>query len=491
MAPVHVRTFDLDGAEPTGSHEHLPRSPPAHAEVRRYVGVQVPQAPSGLGSAVEKVRDNGTIEPWRAVVRGERRVLAVPCAQAARHDQAQSVVRPRSQQSATPLAQLLGPRGTRARASARLAHLEDLEIPGPVVRHRVRHQGKRGGPHRRDDLRYRPRTRRVGLEATGAGNGPHLDVDVGTAARVVAHLGSRGQWPPDLAVADADLTQAGLPSGDEMTVHLRRSDHDDTVDAQAQHRLDRTRRCVTDHVRRLVVAAAGTGDKQDGARDEGRGDEHAPTVPSRARRPRHPRGPSRRRGPAVRCLMGIFRDGPLGRRRGSARSEDAPERLDARAATVARLPHVERTPVAHDIPYPLASGRIVRWFETNDFSYFVDNDGDLGGIWRGRLFYFFLFGDDSEILQTRGQWNREVSIERLEEILDHCNDWNAERIWPKAYARVRDNGMVHVVTEVATDLEPGVTEDQLSQLLFCGLSTGSMFFDSLDELYPDPVGLAP
>ena len=57
--------------------------------------------------------------------------------------------------------------------------------------------------------------------------------------------------------------------------------------------------------------------------------------------------------------------------------------------------------------------------------------------------------------------------------------------------RVRDNGMVHVISEVATDLEHGVTDEQLSQLLFCGLSTGSMFFDALDERYPDPAGVAP
>jgi hypothetical protein len=36
-----------------------------------------------------------------------------------------------------------------------------------------------------------------------------------------------------------------------------------------------------------------------------------------------------------------------------------------------------------------------------------------------------------------------------------------------------------------------VTDDQLDQLLQCGLSTGSMFFDSLDEYYPDPARLAP
>ena len=146
---------------------------------------------------------------------------------------------------------------------------------------------------------------------------------------------------------------------------------------------------------------------------------------------------------------------------------------------------------AADLPPDVTPARIAAWMTNNQFSYFVDNDGDLGGLWRGRLFYFFLFGEKSEILQVRGQWHREVAIERLEEVLDVCNEWNADRIWPKAYVRVRDNGRVHVVSEVATDLEHGATDSQLSQMLFCGLSTGSMFFDALDERYPDPAGVAP
>jgi hypothetical protein len=156
-----------------------------------------------------------------------------------------------------------------------------------------------------------------------------------------------------------------------------------------------------------------------------------------------------------------------------------------------RVAELLATQIVPDAPTPVTPERITAWFRRNEFSYFVDNDGDLGGLWRGRLYYFFLFGDDSEILQIRGQWHREVAIERLEEVLDACNEWNAERIWPKAYVRVRDNGMVHVIAEVATDLEHGVTDDQLNQLLFCGLSTGSMFFDSIDELYPDPAATAP
>ena len=48
-----------------------------------------------------------------------------------------------------------------------------------------------------------------------------------------------------------------------------------------------------------------------------------------------------------------------------------------------------------------------------------------------------------------------------------------------------------VYTEVTVDLEHGVTEDQLDQRLQCGLTTGWMFFEHLDETFPDPLRSAP
>jgi hypothetical protein len=142
-------------------------------------------------------------------------------------------------------------------------------------------------------------------------------------------------------------------------------------------------------------------------------------------------------------------------------------------------------------PTPLGAERIVAWLTGNDFHYFTDDDGDIGGLWKGRLFFFFLLGEKQEILQIRGQWHRDIALERLQEVLDLCEEWNAERIWPKTYARVRDNGMVNVVAETSTDLEHGATDDQLDQLLNCGLSSANSFFDSVDQLYPDPAAVAP
>lgn len=144
-----------------------------------------------------------------------------------------------------------------------------------------------------------------------------------------------------------------------------------------------------------------------------------------------------------------------------------------------------------ELPRPVSRGRIEEWCAREDFTFFVDSEGDLGGFWNNRLYYFLVFGERHEVLQVRARWNREVNIERLEEILDLCNAWNAERVWPKAYVRVLDNGTINVMAESSHDLEHGATDAQLSRLLSCAIGTGTLFFDEVDRLYPDPAAEAP
>ncbi|NOW01528.1 YbjN domain-containing protein [Isoptericola chiayiensis] len=143
------------------------------------------------------------------------------------------------------------------------------------------------------------------------------------------------------------------------------------------------------------------------------------------------------------------------------------------------------------VPVPVTRERVSAWLDAGGFTYFVDTDGDLGGIWHGRVFYFLVLGDDGQVLQVRGQWHRQATIERLGDILEICNAWNADRIWPKTYTRVRDDGAVVVCAEVTVGVEHGASDDQLGQLLECGLSTGAMFFEHLDAAFPDPLGAAP
>ena len=113
----------------------------------------------------------------------------------------------------------------------------------------------------------------------------------------------------------------------------------------------------------------------------------------------------------------------------------------------------------------------------------VDDDGDLTGTWDGSRFWFLLLGEQQEILQVRGRWHRSLQLDQREVASLAVNDWNRERIWPKAYLR-EEEGVLALYSEVSADFEPGVTEPQLAQLLACGLGTGVQMFSSLEAVLP-------
>lgn len=144
-----------------------------------------------------------------------------------------------------------------------------------------------------------------------------------------------------------------------------------------------------------------------------------------------------------------------------------------------------------DRPRPVTVDRLRERLAALGYHYFVDSEGDVGGLWHGRLFHFYLFGDERQVLQVRGRWNRRISIERLGETLAMCDRWNRDLVWPKCYVRVLDDGFVHVMTEVSTPLGAGATDAQLTAYVQNGLSSARAIFDTLDERYPDPAAAAP
>lgn len=137
---------------------------------------------------------------------------------------------------------------------------------------------------------------------------------------------------------------------------------------------------------------------------------------------------------------------------------------------------------------PLTQERVKAFLESREWRYFVDSDGDLGGNWDGKPFYFFLLGEKQEILQVRGRWNRTLPAHSEGQFALVANEVNRDKIWPKVYCRVEGDALA-VYTEVSVDLEFGVADDQLGQILDCGLSTGLRFFDQLDERFPDVAAL--
>jgi len=138
---------------------------------------------------------------------------------------------------------------------------------------------------------------------------------------------------------------------------------------------------------------------------------------------------------------------------------------------------------------PLSAERITGYLDAHDMRYGVDDDGDIGGYWDGHLFYFFRLGQNSEYLQIRGRWNRQVAATDLDAMLRHTNAWNADRLWPKLYVRVEDD-VLGVYAEHSVDYEHGLTDEQLDLHVASTFSTALAFFEHLDEAYPEQAAAA-
>lgn len=134
----------------------------------------------------------------------------------------------------------------------------------------------------------------------------------------------------------------------------------------------------------------------------------------------------------------------------------------------------------------LTHQRIVEVLETQGFTYVLDDDGDICGRWGDHVFYFFLLGRDSEYLQVRGRWAREVEPSEIDALTAEVNAWNLDKLWPKVYVRVEGDD-VGVYSEHTVDYEHGVADSQLQLHLACGISTALQFFTHLDTLYPHAV----
>lgn len=145
----------------------------------------------------------------------------------------------------------------------------------------------------------------------------------------------------------------------------------------------------------------------------------------------------------------------------------------------------EQNPPSGEGAHAVTRERIARALASHRYRVLRDDDGDLSGLWDYRLFSFYLVRE--QVLQIRGQWTRQGAIGRLAELLAFTDTWNAARLYPKGYVRVRDDGRIHVMCEVSVPLLGGLTDEQLDTHLGVGLAAGSAFFDELDRTYPDPL----
>lgn len=154
--------------------------------------------------------------------------------------------------------------------------------------------------------------------------------------------------------------------------------------------------------------------------------------------------------------------------------------------------HADEVPGAGDPAdtiRPVTRKRIRAALLRRGYRVLVDENDDVCGLWGHRFFTFRILHES--VLQVRGHWTRQGSIERLPELLAFTDSWNGARSHPKAYLRVRDDGRVAVQAEVSVPISRGLNDIQLDHHLAVGLAASSTFFDEADRHYPDPLLEAP
>jgi hypothetical protein len=132
---------------------------------------------------------------------------------------------------------------------------------------------------------------------------------------------------------------------------------------------------------------------------------------------------------------------------------------------------------------PLSKERIKDALQAEDWTFSVDSDGDIGGLWDSNVFYFFTYGEEQEILQVRGRWHQDLPIELRGWVREMLDEWHFAKIWPKAYTTVDDAGRVWVLAEHSVDWEHGVSDDQLRLTIRCAITTSLSLFKQLRERF--------
>ena len=133
---------------------------------------------------------------------------------------------------------------------------------------------------------------------------------------------------------------------------------------------------------------------------------------------------------------------------------------------------------------PLTRDRLMARLTALGYHVALDDEGDPTGIWGADRFWFLRLGAKEEIVQVRGRWHRTLPADRRADLLLAINDWNRDRLWPKAYVR-REGDVLAVTAEVSVDLGEGVTDDQLDATLLRGLASGGRLFEALALQLPE------
>lgn len=130
---------------------------------------------------------------------------------------------------------------------------------------------------------------------------------------------------------------------------------------------------------------------------------------------------------------------------------------------------------------PLSQARVKKFFDSRGFRYWVGRDGSIAYLHNEGNLHFLTRGERDEVLCVFGTWSGSLPMDCLEQVREFIRNWHRTRLWPKCYHSIDDNGRIRIYTELNTDYESGVADEQLDLTIRCGLSTSILFFLKLTD----------
>ena len=119
---------------------------------------------------------------------------------------------------------------------------------------------------------------------------------------------------------------------------------------------------------------------------------------------------------------------------------------------------------------------------------YIADDGDIYGRWEQGLFHFTDLGGNEHdpVLQVHGTWERCLGEADVARAVTFCNEWNAENVWPKAYAQLDEEyRIVGIFGETTVDLSAGLTLELVRSVVHQGIETALGLFEAAAEAFPD------
>lgn len=135
---------------------------------------------------------------------------------------------------------------------------------------------------------------------------------------------------------------------------------------------------------------------------------------------------------------------------------------------------------------PLSKARVQSALTENEWKHGVDDDGDIAASFDGHPMWFICSGESSEMLQIVFRHAHNFEAADLPKLLGFIQDWNASKLFPRAYYRESSDGEIMLFADLNADFEKGVSDAQLRYQLGIAVSTSMQLAGAADEVFGLP-----